>query len=267
VGSDRNDPALTIERRGKGLWVTFTRPEAMNSLTTAIVDGLEVAIGRAERDADIHAIVLTGSGRAFSAGADLNAVPPVSDGPEGAEAFGAFLTRASEVFTAFERSSVPTIAAINGYALAGGLEIALACDVIVAAASAKFGDGHAKYGQFPGGGATVRLPRRVGRAYAKYLMFSGAVISAGEAERRGLAELVVADDELVAEVEKLVDLIAAGSRLGLRIMKEQLAAPYDDDESALRSELEAAVAYARSLDRAEGLTAFREKRMPAFLGR
>ncbi|EME19411.1 enoyl-CoA hydratase [Rhodococcus triatomae BKS 15-14] len=238
----------------------------MNSLTPGVLHGIAAAVDAVESTPSLRALVIAGSGRAFSAGADLTGVPDVTSADGGAADFRDYLTEAGKVFARLSACSRPTIAAVHGYALAGGLELALSCDVVVAAESARFGDGHAKYGQFPAGGATARLPLRVGHAYAKYLMFSGAVLTGREAERRGLAEVVTEDGALVETVDRLVESISAASPLGLQRMKEQLEPAFVPLAEHIRAELDVAVEYARSADRAEGLAAFNEGRTPTFSG-
>ncbi len=255
---------VSFRRRGAALWVTLERPKAMNSLTPDLLRGIEAAVDLVEDDPGLRALVVTGSGRAFSAGADLTGVPDVRPGDDGADAFRGYLTAAGRSFARLAACRRPTVAAVNGITLAGGLELALACDLVVTTPEARFGDGHAKYGQFPAGGATARLPLRVGHAYAKYLMFTGALVDGREAERRGLADILAEDGDLTAAVDGLVASFAAASPLGLQRMKEQLAPAFAPIDQQIRTELDVAVAYARSADRAEGLAAFQEGRSPQF---
>ncbi|MFB7859369.1 enoyl-CoA hydratase/isomerase family protein [Rhodococcus qingshengii] len=255
---------ISLIRRGSALWATIERPHAMNSLTLGVLRGIEEAVDAVEESPDLRALVIAGSGRAFSAGADLTGVPDVTSAEGGADDFRSYLTEAGKAFARLASCRRPTIAAVHGYALAGGLELALSCDIIVAAEGAKLGDGHAKYGQFPAGGATARLPLRVGHAFAKYMMFSGAVLDGREAERRGLAELVTDDGDLAATIDRLVESFSAASPLGLQRMKEQLEPTVVPLEDHIRAELDVAVEYARSADRDEGLAAFLEGRTPAF---
>jgi enoyl-CoA hydratase/carnithine racemase len=279
--------AVATEPRGAALWVRLERPEALNSLNWDVVAGLEAALDEALAAEEVRAVVLTGSGRAFCAGADLDMIagaapaagsPPRADaaggagvGPAGdAEAGGfvPFLEAVGAAMRRLERLPLPTIAAINGLALAGGLELVLCCDLAIAAAGAKIGDAHANYGLLPGGGATVRLPRRVGPALAKQLMFTGAFLDAEDLRHSGLLNDVVPAERLEDAVEELVASIAAKSPLGLARMK-QLA---DDSlespmEVGLRAELLASSLHGRSGDMVEGLAAFREKRTPEFRGR
>ena len=217
----------------------------------------------AEADPGIRVLVLTGSGRAFCAGADLGVVA----GSGGEDAFVRFLTDVGTTFRRLEQLPLPTIAAVNGFALAGGLEMLLCCDLVVAAQEAKIGDAHANYGLIPGGGGTVRLPRRVGPALAKQLMFTGAFLPAAELRHSGLLNDVVPAAELEDAVDALVAQMAGKSPLGLRRMKQladdALLAPPD---VGLRAELTASALHSRSADMAEGLAAFHDKRDPDFTG-
>jgi len=146
------DPILSETRDG-ALWLTLNRPAALNALTPEVVLGLDRALAAAERDERARAVVLTGSGRAFCAGADLKHVRETAAGDEGA--VSAFLDSVLGVMTRLEKFPKPVIAAINGLALAGGLELVLCCDLVIAARSAKLGDAHANFGLLPGGGSSV----------------------------------------------------------------------------------------------------------------
>lgn len=256
---------LTAVRDG-ALWITLNRPDAMNALTPDVLAAIHAALDGAEADATVRAVVLTGNGRAFCAGADLKYVRARAD--EGVGATDRFLRQVFETMNRLERFPMPVIAAVNGLALAGGLELVLCCDLVVAARSAKLGDAHANYGLLPGGGGSVRLPRRIGPTRAKYLFFTGEFAAAGELLAAGLVNVVVDDEQLVAATAALASRIASKSPAGLRRMKQLVDDGLEQPvETALRLELLASEAHAHSEDMKEGLAAFAAKRKPVFVGR
>lgn len=260
------DDTLLIEQRGAVLWLTMNRPDAMNALSPAMIGDLDRAIGRAADDEGVHCVVIAGTGRAFCAGADLKAVRRETSGDEGA--LRRFLELAAGTMNRIERLPKPVIAAVNGFALAGGLEIVLACDLVVAAESARFGDAHVNYGLLPGGGSSVRLPRKLGPNRAKYLLFSGDTVPASELVACGFIHQVVADGELAAAAGGLATRIAAKSPLALRRLKQLVDTGLEQSrETALQFELVTSEAHAFSHDLKEGLAAFEERRAPKFLGR
>ena len=179
-----------------------------------------------------------------------------------------FVNRLLDVFNRIETFPKPVIAAVNGLALAGGLELILCCDLVIAAESAKIGDAHANYGLTPGGGGSVRLPRKIGPTRAKYLMYTGNFLEGTALERMGLVNKVVPDVALEKTVAILAARLCEKSPLGLKLMKQ-----LSDDgleqptETALRNELMAIAAHSQSQDWTEGLAAFSEKRKPNFTGR
>jgi enoyl-CoA hydratase/carnithine racemase len=256
--------AVSVDLRGDALWITLARPKAMNALSHAMLEGIEAALAQSLQDG-ARCVVITGEGRGFCAGADLKFVNSALEDPVGLEAF---LARASGVFSAVERHPLPVIAAINGTTVAGGLELALACDIIVAAESATIADGHATFGLLPGAGGAVRLPRRIGTSRAKLLLFTGGSRTAREMEAWGLVDVVAPDDQLQVVVQQLCEELASRSPLGLRRMKQVV----NDQESmpidrGLRMELDACGLHLRTADVAEGLAAFAERRAPVFPGR
>jgi enoyl-CoA hydratase len=265
------DSAVLVERRGDALWLALNRPEAMNGLHPIVLDGLEAGLDEAAADSSIRCVVITGQGRAFCAGADLKFAQSLAGLPRPDGEYSAsqlFLRRVEKTFLRIETFGKPVIAAVQGVAMGGGLELALCCDLIIASESARLGDGHAKYGQVPGGGASVRLPRRVGIALAKRLMFTGELLPAGAYAGTDLISTVVPDDELTDEVDRLAAVIASGSPVGLarmkRLVNDALQVP---TEVGLRMELEQSALHELSEDWREGIAAFAEKREPKFPGR
>ncbi|ROT97368.1 enoyl-CoA hydratase/isomerase family protein [Altererythrobacter sp. FM1] len=260
-----SDQSVIVETRDGAVWITLNRPAALNAITPDIVAGVMDALTLAEAP-DIKAVVVTGTGRAFCAGADLKYVNETSPGDEAATA--KFLDSLLDMMAALEACPRPVIAAVNGMALAGGLEVVLCCDLVIAARSAKLGDAHANFGLLPGGGGSVRLPRKIGSTRAKYLMFTGDFVPAEDLVACGLVNEVVDDSELMSSVEGLVAKLGAKSSLVLRRMKalvdDGLEQPKD---VALRSELLVSEIHVHSHDMKEGLVAFEEKRAPSFIGR
>ncbi|HWI26314.1 MAG TPA: enoyl-CoA hydratase/isomerase family protein [Stellaceae bacterium] len=262
-----SEPAVLTEVEGTTLWITLNRPEAMNAMSAAVVAGLDTAVDEIERDARLRVAVITGAGRAFSAGGDLKAFREnVSAGRH--DRFLEDLRRAQDVFDRVEKLRCPVIAAVNGAAVAGGLELILCCDLVIAAESARIGDGHATWGLIPGGGSTARLPRRVPPGIAKMLLLTGELWPARALLPSGLVNEVVADDQLRPRVAALAEQLAANSPLGLAWIKRLADGGRDQPvETAARAELAAFESYAKSADLLEGLTAFEEKRKPRFTGR
>jgi enoyl-CoA hydratase len=260
----RDSGELLADSSSGVLTLTLNRPAALNTLTPALIDALSSALSRGLDDASIRVAVLTGTGRAFCAGADLKATEQRSALPRGNVAFIAAFGDLVQRIASYPK---PVIAGVNGIAVAGGLELVLACDQVIAARSARLGDAHANYAMFPGAGATVRLPRRIGLAKAKLLMFSGTLWSADESCRAGLVDQVVPDEDLPAATHGLASLIASKSPLVIARMKEALGDSLDQPpEVGMRRERALNELHATSADRREGLAAFREKRAPNFTG-
>ena len=254
-------------KRGRAMWIRLNRPAELNALTHAMFDGCASALDDAARDPEVMAVVVTGVGRAFCAGADLKflqEIPP----PQRDNATNAYLHSASDLMARLETFPKPVIAAVNGVATAGGMELVLSCDLVIAAKSAVLGDGHANFGLLPGAGASVRLPRKIGPTRAKYLFFTGDLLPATECLAAGLVNEVVEDAEMEAAIERLVKKIASKSAIGLRRMKQLVDDGLDQPrDTAMRLELAMSALHTTSFDRNEGIAAFNEKRKPQFQGR
>lgn len=262
-----NAAVVLVERDGGVATVTLNRPERRNAIDQALRDGLTEALARLDRDDAVRVVVLTGAGSAFCAGVDLAEAAPTAttaagDGP--AEPVTARPPVAASLW-AFRK---PVIAAINGPAVGGGLELALACDLRLAAAGARLGLTEVRIGSLPGSGGTQLLPRIVGPGPAARLVLSGELVDAAEALRIGLVSEVHPDAELGAAAAALAQTIAANAPLSLLAAKRALLAARDRpfaEGQALERELWAELAATE--DRAEGRTAFREKRPARFTGR
>ncbi|MDP6621801.1 MAG: enoyl-CoA hydratase/isomerase family protein [Alphaproteobacteria bacterium] len=255
---------IVVEQRGPVAWITLNRPEAMNALTVALMRELGAALQSLENDPGVRVLVLTGAGRAFCGGADLKDVAGDTPGA----AIAAFIEVAGPVVRHLAAFPKPVIAAVNGLALAGGLELVMCCDLALARESAKLGDAHANFGLIPAGGGSVRLTRRIGPQRAKLLLFTGRFVSAQEALELDLVTGVSADADLEGDVQSLAEAIAAKSPLGLKRMKSLVAdATRLSEEDALRAEERLAIEHSDSADAREGLAAFGEKRKPVFEGR
>lgn len=253
-------PALVrVEHQGRVALLTLNRPAQLNALSDALMDALGEALRAADADPAIGAIVLMGEGKAFAAGADIDTMVEWSyaDVVE-----SAFITRNWEVIRQVRK---PVLAGVAGFALGGGCELALACDIIVAAASARFGLPEIKLAMLPGAGGTQRLPRAIGKAKAMDMALSARLLTAEEADRYGLVSRVVPDAELRATTLALAEQIAGFSAPALAAIKECVNRAW---EASLTEGIlfERRSLYGRfaSHDAHEGMRAFREKRPPVF---
>lgn len=243
--------------------ITFNRPKALNALNQALLAELAHALGAVGADEDIRVLVMTGAGeKAFVAGADITELAAFS--PLQAKGF----SRAGhDVISGLQGLSIPVIAAVNGFALGGGSEIALACDFIYAADSARFGLPEITLGIMPGFGGTQRLPRLIGPNLAKELMFTGRMITAAEALQIGMVNKVVPAASLMEEVLKTAREIAAKGRVSLRAVKQAVNSGLNTDlATGCHIEIEAFALCMASPDSKEGTRAFLEKRKPLFTG-
>lgn len=258
---------VVYEVRASGAWIRLNRPDAMNAMTVEVFDGILDGLRRAREDEAVRAVVLTGTGKAFCAGADLKEIVSYR-GEKLVQGHRDFLAHAKTMFDAIEAFPKPVISAVNGLALAGGLELILCGDLVIASETAKIGDAHANFGILPGGGASVRLPRTVGPTMANYLFFTGEFLPAARLVACGLVNEVVAPDALETRVAEIVEVIATKSPLGLSRLKQLVSDGLAQEvPTGVRLELLASEAHAHSHDFVEGLTAFSEGRPPVFLGR
>ncbi len=242
--------------------VTMDRPEALNALSFRLIEELVAALETLDADPDVRAIVLTGAGeRAFAAGADVGEM--AAGTPESMARDGSF-----ERWDLVGRVRKPLIAAVRGFALGGGCELAMACDMIVAADTAKFAQPEIKLGVIPGAGGTQRLPRAIGKAKAMELILTGRSIDATEAERIGLVTQVVPAAETVDAALALAGRIAAMPPTAVLAAKAAVAGAYELPlEAGLHQERQAFFALFATEDQKEGMAAFLEKRRPAWRGR
>ena len=243
--------------------VTINRPDKLNALNAIVIAELGDAVTRIETDTAIRGVIVTGAGtKAFVAGADINEL--TEQGVSGGQKRSLI---GQQVFRRLERCGKPVIAAVNGFALGGGCELAMACHLRVASETAKFGQPEVKLGIGPGYGGTVRLPRLVGRARALELLLTGDMIDAEEARRIGLVNRVVPADRLIAEAESLLRTILANGPLAIRACLEAVDMGSDMTlDQALLLEAGYFGLLSATEDMREGTRAFVEKRKPAFKG-
>jgi len=250
---------ILVETHGRVSVITLNRPQQMNALDDALMDALGAALLACDANADIGAIVITGNDKAFAAGADIAAM---ADWSYMDVYQGDFITRNWETI---RRVRKPVIAAVAGFAMGGGCELAMACDMIIAAESARFALPEIKLAMLPGAGGTQRLPRAIGKAKAMDMCLSGRMLDAAEADRYGLVSRVVADERLLAETIDLAARIAAFSLPALMAIKESVnrawEAPLSEGIGFERRQLHARFA---SEDAHEGMHAFLSKRKPVF---
>ena len=262
MSEERQYHSILVERRGAVGIVTLNRPAALNALSAALVQELAAALDELEADAAIGAIVLTGSERAFAAGADVKEMASKTYPEIYTEDF---ITRGWERVAQCRK---PVIAAVAGFALGGGCEIAMMCDIVIAADTARFGQPEITLGTMPGAGGTQRLPRFVGKAKAMDLCLTGRMMDAAEAERAGLVSRIVPAAELLAEAVKVGERIAAMSRPIAMMVKEAVNRAYETTlAEGVRFERRLFHSTFATADQKEGMAAFIEKRKPAFRNR
>jgi enoyl-CoA hydratase len=252
---------LLVEKKDQTLWIVVNRPDKLNALNQMTISELDLAITEADRDEGVFAVVISGAGeKAFVAGADIGELATL--GPVEAKGFS---RRGQAVFDRIENLGKPVVAAVNGFALGGGCELAMACHLRVAVRSAVFGQPEVKLGLIPGYAGTQRLPRLVGKGRGLEILLTGRNVNAEEAERIGLVNMVCDEGELVSTVNELLGRILANGPLAvshcIEAVNHGLDLPFDD---ACLVEATLFGIGAASEQMREGTSAFLEKRKPAF---
>ncbi|QDG65626.1 MULTISPECIES: enoyl-CoA hydratase [unclassified Pseudarthrobacter] len=252
---------ILVEQRGRVGLVTLNRPEALNALDKATMDQLVAAVAAMDADPGVGAVVITGSTKAFAAGADIKEM--ASQGYM--DMYAADWFRGWEDFT---RLRIPVIAAVSGFALGGGCELAMMCDFIIAGDNAKFGQPEINLGVLPGMGGSQRLTRAVGKAKAMDMILTGRFIGAEEAERSGLVSRVVPAENVVEEALKAAEVIASKSKPVAMLAKEAVNAAFETGlAQGVLFERRIFHSLFASEDQKEGMAAFTEKRQPEFTHR
>jgi enoyl-CoA hydratase len=259
-----NDGELVLVERqpeDRTALVRLNRPRQLNALNGAVMEALCEALEELDRDEAVRAIVVTGSERAFAAGADIGEMA-------GASPIDMLVTNRISQWDRIRRITKPVLAAVNGWALGGGCELAMTLDLIVAGEGARFGQPEINIGVIPGAGGTQRLTRAIGKSKAMRMVLTGEPITAAEAERAGLVALVTQDELVVEDALVLAATIAQKSPIGLRLAKEAVNAAYEMSLTvALAHERRLFYLLFASEDQKEGMAAFLEKRAPDFTGR
>jgi enoyl-CoA hydratase len=252
---------VLVERDGPVAVVLLNRPDQLNALSDELMDELVSKLEELDRDDAVRAIVLGGSERAFAAGADIGELARAS-------AIDLYYQRRVERWDAIRALWTPLVAAVSGYCLGGGCELALSCDLIVAGETAQFGQPETGLGIIPGAGGTQRLTRAVGKSLAMDVILSGRRLNADEALRAGLVARVVAEEAWLEEAKRVARDIAEKGPVATRLAKESVDRAYETMLAAgLEAERRALYLAFASQDAKEGLTAFTEKRKPSFEGR
>jgi enoyl-CoA hydratase len=252
---------VEAERDGAVAVVLLNRPEQLNALSDELMDELVSTLEELDRDESVRAIVLGGNDRAFAAGADIGELAQAS-------AIDLYYQRRVERWDAIRGLWTPLVAAVSGYCLGGGCELAMACDLIVASESAEFGQPETGLGIIPGAGGTQRLTRAVGKAVAMDVILSGRRLNADEALQAGIVARVVAKEAWLEEAKRVARHIAEKGPVATRLAKESVDRAYETTLGAgLEAERRALYLAFASEDAREGLTAFTEKRKPEFRGR
>jgi|SRR5579875_2125787 len=263
-----SDQPVLLDRSGDVLTITLNRPDRLNALNLATLVALDRAATRASADAAVRAVILTGSGRGFSAGADVKEWAEGEPAAADAEVSDDWVVTAHRVIARFYRLPKPVIAAVNGVAVGAGLDLALTADFRVAADTARFGSVYVRIGIPPDAGASYLLPRIVGTPKAKELIYTGRIIDAAEARDIGLVNEVVPAADLADAAQRWASELAAGPTVALGMAKENIHEHWTATiETALKNEERAGRLATMTADHAEGLKAVNEKRTPNFAGR
>ena len=255
---------ITYEVKGSIAYITMNRPKVMNALNRRTVEELNAAFHAAKEDATVKGIILTGTGeKAFIAGADIAELSAID-----ADKAGEFSAKGQEVLSFIETLGKPVIAAVNGFALGGGCEAAMACTIRIAAENAKFGQPEVKLGIIPGYGGTQRLPRLVGKGRALQLILTGDLIGAQDAHRIGLVDEVVPGADLMPRCEAILKQINANAPIAIRYSIDAVNKGVDTDlASGLKLEAKYFALAAGTEDKKEGTSAFVRKRAAQFQGK
>ncbi|MDO5301142.1 MAG: enoyl-CoA hydratase-related protein [Tissierellia bacterium] len=251
---------LLLEKENGIATVTINKPKSLNALNSQVLDELNAMFTELDQDEDLKVVILTGEGKAFVAGADISEMSTLTS--EEGFAFG---QKGMDTFMKVERLHVPVIAAVNGFALGGGCELSLACDIRIASEKALFGQPEVGLGITPGFGGTQRLPRTVGVGIAKEMILAAVNIKADRAYEIGLVNKVVAPEELMAEAKKLAETIASKSPVAVKYAKNAINAGLQADiDTAMDIEKSKFGLCFATDDQTEGMAAFLEKRAPEF---
>jgi enoyl-CoA hydratase len=252
---------ILVDKNGAIATVTLNRPQQLNALSYGLVKDVALALEEMDRDPEVRVMIVTGGEKVFAAGADIKEMADAGPFDERIQGRLAFRDRINKI-------SKPMIAAVSGYALGGGCELALSCDIIIASETARFGQPEINLGTIPGSGGTQRLTRLVGKYRAMEMVLAGEYIDADRAERLGLANKVVPVESLMEEARSMAEKIAAKPPLAVKFAKESIGKALNTTlDEGLEFERKSFYLLFSSEDRREGMKAFLEKRKPAFKGK